>query len=144
VPPAEVPAIVTLSGSPPNRAPKRGLWLIDLRTARETPIEGTAKLLPIGWSIDGASIYAFDSKRAAQRGLSAAFGETFTEVKILNVPLDGGQPTTVELPFDEVGGIGMFPDGRRFVCAVYSSRSDVWIVENFDVAAEARFAQRAE
>jgi Tol biopolymer transport system component/DNA-binding winged helix-turn-helix (wHTH) protein len=128
-----------------NRPPKRGLWLIDLRTARETPIEGTAKLLPIGWSIDGASIYAFDSKRAAHRGLSAAFGETFTEVKILNVPLNGGRPTTVvELPFDEVGGIGMFPDGRRFVCAVYSSRSDVWIVENFDVAAEARFAQRAE
>lgn len=128
-----------------NRPQKRGLWLIDLRTARETPIEGTANLLPIGWSIDGASIHALDSKRAAHRGLSAAFGETVTEVKILSVPLDGDQPTTiVELPFDEVGGIGMFPDGRRFVCAVYSSRSDVWIVQNFDVAAGARFAPRAE
>jgi hypothetical protein len=27
----------------------------------------------------------------------------------------------------------MFPDGRRFVVSVYSSRSDVWVVDNFDV-----------
>jgi hypothetical protein len=38
----------------------------------------------------------------------------------------------VTLPFDEVGSIAMFPDGRRFVASVYSSRSDVWAVENFD------------
>jgi hypothetical protein len=26
----------------------------------------------------------------------------------------------------------MTADGRRFVCAVYSSRSDVWVVDHFD------------
>jgi hypothetical protein len=28
----------------------------------------------------------------------------------------------------------MFPDARRFVVSVYSSRSDVWVVEDFDAA----------
>jgi hypothetical protein len=28
----------------------------------------------------------------------------------------------------------MFPDGRRFVCTVYFSRADVWIVEDFDAS----------
>ena len=32
------------------------------------------------------------------------------------MPLNGGAPETLlSLPFDEVGSIGMFPDGRRFV-----------------------------
>ena len=57
-----------------------------------------------------------------------------TEARIDRLALNGAPPTTiVELPFHEVGGIAMFPDGRRFVVSVYSSRSDVWIVENFDM-----------
>jgi Tol biopolymer transport system component/DNA-binding winged helix-turn-helix (wHTH) protein len=127
-----------------NREPMRGLWLIDLASGHEAPIEETSPLLPIGWSNDGTSIYAFDGKRAAHRGLSASFGETVTEAKIVKVPLNGGPPTTVvELPFEEVGGIAMFPDGRRFVCTVYSSRSDVWIVEHFDATADRTVARRA-
>jgi hypothetical protein len=40
------------------------------------------------------------------------------------------------LPFEEVGSVAVFPDGRRFVCTVYSSHSDVWIVEHFDPSAD--------
>ena len=36
------------------------------------------------------------------------------------------------LPFEEVGGFAMTPDGTSLICAVYSSRSDVWIVQDFD------------
>jgi hypothetical protein len=43
--------------------------------------------------------------------------------------------TVLNLPFDEVGGVAMFPDARRFLVSVYSSRSDVWVVEDFDAAA---------
>jgi hypothetical protein len=51
------------------------------------------------------------------------------------VPVAGGSPETVmTLPFDEVGSIAVFPDGRRFAVSVYSSRSDVWVVDNFDAA----------
>jgi hypothetical protein len=39
------------------------------------------------------------------------------------------------LPGDEVGSVTMTPDGRRFVYPVFSSRSDVWIVDDFDVPA---------
>jgi hypothetical protein len=38
------------------------------------------------------------------------------------------------LPFDEIGSVTPLPDGNQFVCTVYSSKSDVWLVENFDLA----------
>jgi hypothetical protein len=88
---------------------------------------------PIGWSPDGRFIIAVDGKRAAYRGITASFEETLTEAKILRVPATGGPPEVLlSLPFDEIGGIAMFPDGRRFVASVYSSRSDVWVVDDFD------------
>ena len=52
----------------------------------------------------------------------------------MRTPLTGGSPETLfELPFEEIGSVAVLPDGRRFVCTVYSSRSDVWVVENFDI-----------
>jgi hypothetical protein len=69
------------------------------------------------------------------RGLTAPGGETTTEAKILRVPVGGGNAETViALPFEEIGGVSMTPDGRTVVCVVYSSRSDVWVVDNFDPA----------
>jgi hypothetical protein len=59
--------------------------------------------------------------------------------------VNGGQPETIlSLPFEEIGSVAMFPDGRRFVASVYSSRSDVWLVENFDVTNPTRVAGRAK
>jgi len=99
----------------------------------------------IGWARDGTSVYAFDGKRAANRGVAVSLGETVTDVRILKVPLNGGTPQTVlSLPFDEIGSVTMFPDERRFLCTVYTASSDVWVVENFDVAAEERMARRPE
>jgi hypothetical protein len=60
-----------------------------------------------------------------------------TDAKILMVPLSGGDVRTVAaIPFEEIGAVSMSPDGRRFVFPVYSSRSDVWVVDNFDVSPE--------
>lgn len=121
-----------------NRRPIRGVWLIDPADSRETLVYGArdpsdSVPFPIGWSPDGRFILAFDGKRAAYRGITAPFEETITDAKILRVPVNGGAPETLlPLPFDEVGSITMFPDGRRFVASVYSSRSDVWVVDNFD------------
>ena len=122
-----------------NRRPIRGVWLIDRADSRETLIYGARNPsdrvpFPIGWSPDGRFILAFDGKRAAYRGITVPFEETITDAKIVRVPVNGGPPETVlPLPFDEVGSITMFPDGRRFVVSVYGSRSDVWVVDNFDV-----------
>ena len=123
-----------------NRRPTRGLWLVDSEDARETLVLGQRvpsdpSPWPIGWSPDGRFIVGYEGKRAAYRGIIASFEETVTEAKIFRVPVKGGPPEAlVTLPFDEVGSIAMFPDGRRFVASVYSSRSDVWAVDNFDAA----------
>ena len=121
-----------------NRPDHRGLWILDLVTGDQRPVHGTANdLVPIAWSTDGGSVYAVKGKPWLYRGLSALLGETTTETTVVNVPLDGREVRTVlVLPFDEVGGVSITPDGRTIVCAVYSSRSDVWMVENFDTAAK--------
>jgi Tol biopolymer transport system component/DNA-binding winged helix-turn-helix (wHTH) protein len=123
-----------------NRRPVRGVWLIDAEDSRETLVLGARRPsdpypYPIGWSPDGKFILAYEGKRAAYRGITASFEETLTAARILRVPVAGGSPETVmTLPFDEVGSIAVFPDGRRFAVSVYSSRSDVWVVDNFDAA----------
>jgi Tol biopolymer transport system component/DNA-binding winged helix-turn-helix (wHTH) protein len=122
-----------------NRPRKRGIWVIDTRDRQETPVYMTsaASVRPVGWSADGSSIYAVEGKNAASRGLTAPLGETVTEAKIVIVPVNGGEVKTVAaLSFEEIGSVSMTPDGRRFVFTVYSSRSDVWIVDNFDVLPE--------
>jgi Tol biopolymer transport system component/DNA-binding winged helix-turn-helix (wHTH) protein len=127
-----------------NRRPIRGVWLVDSEDSSETLIHGASKPsdsypFPIGWSPDGTSIYGFEGKRAAYRGISVPFEETITEARIVRVFADSRQPEPVlSLPFDEIGSVAMFPDGKRFLCTVYSSRSDIWIVENFDAQAESR------
>jgi WD40 repeat protein len=109
-----------------------GIWTIDFRDSKETFVSPAMPLL-IGWSADGTSIYGIDGKRAATRGLATNSSETLTEAQILEVPLAGGSPKPLAtLPFDEIGGVAITPDGRWIVCTVYTSTSDVWLVENFD------------
>ena len=121
------------------------LWTVDSDGSAETliyqPSDPDSGPMIIGWAGDGKSVYAFDGKRAANRGVAVSLGETVTDVRVLKVPLNGGTPQTVlSLPFDEIGSITMFPDARRFLCTVYTSSSDVWVVEHFDVGREATSA----
>lgn len=70
-------------------------------------------------------------------------GETTTDARILMAPVNGGAAKTIaSFPFDEIGGVSLTPDGRKCVFTVYSSRSDVWVVDNFDVSPEPRMARR--
>jgi Tol biopolymer transport system component/DNA-binding winged helix-turn-helix (wHTH) protein len=120
-----------------NRRPNRGIWVIDTQGDRhETPVYMTsaASTMPIAWSADGSGIYALEGKNSTSRGLTAPLGQTVTEAKILMVPLNGDVKTVAVLPFEEIGSVSMTPDGHRFVFTVYSSRSDVWVVDNFDVS----------
>ena len=62
-----------------------------------------------------------------------------TEAKIVRVPLNGDRTETViAVPFEEIGGVAITPDGRKFVCAVYYSRSDIWVVDDVDLSPEQR------
>ncbi|HXW05943.1 MAG TPA: winged helix-turn-helix domain-containing protein [Vicinamibacterales bacterium] len=129
-----------------NRPPDPGVWIVEPSSDRQALIHkavspSDSNPWPIGWSPDGTSILAIDGIRAAIRGVSVSTGETLTKAKILSLPAGGGPPTVlVSLPFEEVGSVAMFPDGRRFVCAVYASHSDVWLVEHFDPAATSQLA----
>lgn len=123
---------------PPN---PRGVWTIDADDRAETLVYPTnaGSARPLGWSADGHSIYVLEGKNWAYRGLTAALGESIADARILLVPLDGSKVQTVaHLPFEEIGGVAMAPDRRRFVVTVYSSRSDVWMVDHFDGASPAK------
>lgn len=128
-----------------NRRPNRGIWVIDTEGRHETLVYKTSTLstMPFGWSADGRAIYAVEGKNSTYRGFTLPLGETLTDAKILMIPLKGGEVQTIaSLPAEEVGGVSMTPDGRTFVYTVYSSRSDVWVVDNFDVPSEKRIARK--
>ena len=117
-----------------SRQKDYGLWIMNTRDSSQKLVYGSSVPTPIGWSADGAWIYALEGKRATYRGTVTYLGETLTEAKVLKVSESGAATTLFALPFAEVGGVAVTPDGRRLICAVYSSRSDVWIVENFDAS----------
>jgi hypothetical protein len=119
-----------------NRPPTRGIWIIDRghRSERLLYPSATRSVRPIGWSRDGEWIYVVEGKIGLFRGATSFVGETMTDVKILRIASNGGGVETVApLPGDEIGSVTMTPDGRRFIYPVFSSRSDVWIVDDFDV-----------
>ena len=71
-----------------------------------------------GWSPDGRSVYAFP-----EGGNS-----------ILSIPSGGGDPETVATFRGEIEDAVVTQDGKRFVVNVSESKSDIWLVENFDPA----------
>jgi Tol biopolymer transport system component len=116
--------------------PNRGIWVIDMETGRQTLVYGTPlSMTPIGWSADATAIYALEAKPSRYRGVLLPIGETSTEASIVRVTLDSGRVETVAaVPFEEIGTVAMTRDAGRFIVSVYSSRSDVWVVDDFDTA----------
>ena len=73
---------------------------------------------PVGWSPDGAWIYATPDKTT-----------------LVRIPVDGGAPQTLldSSPFEEVGEDGsLAQDGRLAVQTVIEIESDLWLVDGFD------------
>ena len=118
-----------------NRPNGSGIWVLDAESGRKTKLldDEDSGALPLAWSRDGKRLFLFAGERAAYRGLPVKLGETTRDTRVLSVPAGGGDVTTVAvLPFAEVGGVAIAQDGKLIVCAVYTSRSDVWIVDDFD------------
>jgi Tol biopolymer transport system component/DNA-binding winged helix-turn-helix (wHTH) protein len=118
-----------------TRRPTRGIWIIDTVDGSERPVgPTTGSSRPIGWSRDGSWIYLMESKNGPFRGATSVNGETNFDARIVRVPSTGGVVEDVaSLPGDEIGSVTMTPDVRQFIYPVFSSRSDVWIVDDFDV-----------
>jgi Tol biopolymer transport system component len=100
-----------------NRPPQRGIWIVSPATGAEDKVyDGYA--FPAGWSPDGTSIYAVDVSDSA---------------RLLSIPASGGEARMLaELPWPTDSLNCTTRDGRRFVCAVPQSSSDVWIAQHFD------------
>ena len=102
-----------------NRPAGQGLWVTSLEDSSETFLAPT--LYPVGWSPDGAWIYAKEWNKKG--GIS----------DLVMVPARGGDPELfMNLPLDGVSEISIAPDGKYVVCNVSEYRSDVWLMENFD------------
>ncbi len=57
-----------------------------------------------------------------------------TEAKIVRIAVGNGAVETVAtIPASEIGSVTLTPDGRLAVYPVFSSRSDVWVADDFDV-----------
>ena len=73
---------------------------------------------PLGWSADGREVYAIRTRR------------------LVALPVAGGDPRvlgTVPVPDGyTLGGTTISPDGRRLVYTIVESRSDIWIIDDFD------------
>ncbi len=51
-----------------------------------------------------------------------------------SVPVGGGAPRTVFTAPEDISGASVTAEGKKFVYSVAETRSDVWIVDNFDPA----------
>ena len=100
------------------RGRRPGIWIVSLEDSVERFIPQTRDFSRIiGWSPDGNWIYSH-----------ASFGGNTVHA----VAVDGGQSRTLfTMPGTILGGT-ITPDGRKIVCSVLESKSDVWLAENFD------------
>ncbi len=97
-----------------------GLWVISLIDNSETRLLGgdlgPGHLSPAGWSQDGSTIYAYTGNR------------------MMSIPAAGGTPRTVFTAPADIAGASVSADGKKIVYSVAETKSDVWIVDNFDPA----------
>jgi len=116
-----------------SRQPTRGIWVIDIPDRHEKFVYASSQdVLPIGWSVDGSAIYALEGKYLESRDNTLPLGETITDARIMRVPLHGDPQLVATVPSHEIGSMSMTADARSFVYTAYTSRSDVWVVDNFD------------
>jgi serine/threonine protein kinase len=102
-----------------------GIWRISLEDSSQTFLYRTGGD-PIRWSADGKWIYVLDGLAAETKG-----------AQIIKIPAAGGEPEAlVTLPLENVYPASMTSDGRRIVCNVSETQSDVWLMENFDPEAD--------
>ena len=128
-----------------SRPPDNGIWIVGAADHSETFVYKSSApwTIPLGWSADGRTIYALAAKNLTYaRGLAPPLGETLTEARIVRIPLHGDSTIIAAVPSPEIGSMTMTADGRRFVYSAYTSRSDVWVVDDFDASAPQRVTRR--
>jgi DNA-binding winged helix-turn-helix (wHTH) protein/Tol biopolymer transport system component len=114
---------------------RRGVWVIDpaRRHGRLVYATDAGSAYPVGWSAANDAVFVVEGRPAELRELASRLGETMKQASLVKVPLTGGAPQVVaRIPFGEIGAVAMTPDARRLVVPVFSSGSDIWLVDGFD------------
>jgi len=101
---------------------QRGVWVVSLANNSETLLYSCNYCIPAGWSPGGSSIYAYDIY-AGNKMLSIPVG-----------PAGRGAPHTLFAIPEHIAGASVSPDGKTFVYSAAETKSDVWVVDNFDPA----------
>jgi Tol biopolymer transport system component len=104
-----------------NRKDGRGIWVISLDDGSQRLVRKLADgFRTASWSADGTALYLIETQKGGK--------------VLLRVAVRGGEPKIVAvLPIEKpVQEEIVSPDGRRIICAVVESVSDVWMVEHFD------------
>jgi serine/threonine protein kinase len=102
-----------------SRRPQLGISVISLVDNSETFL-CDCKCSPLGWSPDGSSIYA-----------------ACLDKKVVSIPAGSagrGAPHTLFTAPENMGPSSVSADGKKIVFLVAETKSDVWIVDNFDPA----------
>jgi serine/threonine protein kinase len=100
-----------------NHAKGPGLWTISLLDYTEKHLI-RGNLFPVGWSQDGKMIYALD--------------QISNKNSLLEIPEDGGDPKPIFTLPGPINQATINPLGTKFVCSISESKTDVWLMENFD------------
>ena len=112
-----------------------GIWLIDPGAGERRLVRATsaASAYPIGWSASNDFVFVVEGEVAVLREATSRLGETMKNASIVKVPVAGGEPQVLaRIPFGEIGVVAMTPDARQLLVPVFSSRSDIWLVDGFD------------
>jgi len=102
-----------------NRKPVFGVWSVSLEPYSEILLlNGYA--YPIGWSLDGKYVFTVKGRQVSK----VALARPNQAVPVASLPAD----------LIEEDYISVSPDGREAVASIGETKSDVWIMENFDPA----------
>jgi serine/threonine protein kinase/Tol biopolymer transport system component len=99
----------------------RGLWIISIMNNSADFLKG-GEFYPIGWSADGSSIYAVEKK-----GITDS-----TEGDLVSVLVAGGIVKTIAKLPGKFSEVVISPDSKTVVYDAVETKSDVWMIENFD------------
>jgi Tol biopolymer transport system component len=116
---------------------ERGIWMIEPGSRQHRLLYPTkaGSAYPIGWSPGNDAVLVVEGEPAELREMPSRLGETMKDATVLKVPVAGGVPQVLaRIPFAEIGAVAMTPDGRTLVLPVFSSSSDVWLVDHFSAS----------
>jgi serine/threonine protein kinase len=99
-----------------------GLWIISLEPYSKTLLQAGG-ILPVGWSPDGKYVYAIRSESGRTREI--------IRVQVA-APNEVTSVATLPSAVGDLDRASVSPDGHKIVVSIGESKSDVWLMENFD------------